>query len=129
MHLDLDQAVAFAGLAAAALDVEAEAAGLIATRARFRHAGEQFADRREQLRVGCGVRTRRPADRRLVDVDDLVELVNAVDAIAQRMLCRGIRSEEHTSELQSLMRISYAVFCVKKKKNQYRNIYQKNIDR
>src|SRR3546814_2358893 len=28
------------------------------------------------------------------------------------------RSEEHTSELQSLMRISYAVFCLKKKKNQ-----------
>src|SRR3546814_5991352 len=29
---------------------------------------------------------------------------------------RGQRSEEHTSELQSLMRISYAVFCLKKKK-------------
>src|SRR3546814_1536409 len=29
---------------------------------------------------------------------------------------RGIRSEEHTSELQSLMRISYAVFCLNKKK-------------
>src|SRR3546814_4981127 len=29
---------------------------------------------------------------------------------------RGVRSEEHTSELQSLMRISYAVFCLKKKK-------------
>src|SRR3546814_11459606 len=29
----------------------------------------------------------------------------------------GERSEEHTSELQSLMRISYAVFCLKKKKN------------
>src|SRR3546814_3827481 len=29
------------------------------------------------------------------------------------------RSEEHTSELQSLMRISYAVFCVKKKNKQY----------
>src|SRR3546814_6342496 len=28
-----------------------------------------------------------------------------------------MRSEEHTSELQSLMRISYAVFCLKKKKN------------
>src|SRR3546814_1536035 len=28
-----------------------------------------------------------------------------------------LRSEEHTSELQSLMRISYAVFCLKKKKN------------
>src|SRR3546814_6290879 len=31
------------------------------------------------------------------------------------------RSEEHTSELQSLMRISYAVFCLKKKKNQNTN--------
>src|SRR3546814_7585036 len=30
----------------------------------------------------------------------------------------GRRSEEHTSELQSLMRISYAVFCLKKKKKQ-----------
>src|SRR3546814_6912578 len=30
----------------------------------------------------------------------------------------GWRSEEHTSELQSLMRISYAVFCLKKKKKQ-----------
>src|SRR3546814_8311195 len=29
----------------------------------------------------------------------------------------GLRSEEHTSELQSLMRISYAVFCLKTKKN------------
>src|SRR3546814_3921318 len=34
-------------------------------------------------------------------------------------LSRGNRSEEHTSELQSLMRISYAVFCLKKKKKQY----------
>src|SRR3546814_6888194 len=32
------------------------------------------------------------------------------------------RSEEHTSELQSLMRISYAVFCLKKKKNTTTNI-------
>src|SRR3546814_4118801 len=31
------------------------------------------------------------------------------------------RSEEHTSELQSLMRISYAVFCLKKKTNQTNN--------
>src|SRR3546814_6178966 len=31
------------------------------------------------------------------------------------------RSEEHTSELQSLMRISYAVFCLKKKKHQHNN--------
>src|SRR3546814_7874871 len=40
---------------------------------------------------------------------------------------RGRRSEEHTSELQSLMRISYAVFCLKNKKyssnNQLAHIY------
>src|SRR3546814_9363761 len=36
------------------------------------------------------------------------------------------RSEEHTSELQSLMRISYAVFCLKKKKNQQDN-HTKNV--
>src|SRR3546814_2303070 len=37
------------------------------------------------------------------------------------------RSEEHTSELQSLMRISYAVFCLKKKKNaQTDNMYKYN---
>src|SRR3546814_6022046 len=37
---------------------------------------------------------------------------------AVRTAC-GCRSEEHTSELQSLMRISYAVFCLKKKKKTY----------
>src|SRR3546814_7914560 len=35
---------------------------------------------------------------------------------------RQPRSEEHTSELQSLMRISYAVFCLKKKKTKMKNI-------
>src|SRR3546814_4080555 len=42
--------------------------------------------------------------------------------------CLTSRSEEHTSELQSLMRISYAVFCLKKKKTQINdNIQSKNI--
>src|SRR3546814_1097133 len=36
---------------------------------------------------------------------------------AQQLRLEADRSEEHTSELQSLMRISYAVFCLKKKKN------------
>src|SRR3546814_7696208 len=40
----------------------------------------------------------------------------------------GDRSEEHTSELQSLMRISYAVFCLKKKKNLKTNIKQSRIN-
>src|SRR3546814_3601022 len=39
------------------------------------------------------------------------------------------RSEEHTSELQSLMRISYAVFCLKKKKNNIRYQTRKNINK
>src|SRR3546814_2718578 len=38
-----------------------------------------------------------------------------------RLCRRGRRSEEHTSELQSLMRISYAVFCLKKKKRNTHN--------
>src|SRR3546814_6429683 len=37
--------------------------------------------------------------------------------------CDEDRSEEHTSELQSLMRISYAVFCLKKKKQITHNTY------
>src|SRR3546814_2292774 len=37
------------------------------------------------------------------------------------------RSEEHTSELQSLMRISYAVFCLKKKNKQQRKHIQRHI--
>src|SRR3546814_3187773 len=43
------------------------------------------------------------------------EKVGEEVAYARRMFAD--RSEEHTSELQSLMRISYAVFCLKKKKN------------
>src|SRR3546814_8100939 len=38
-------------------------------------------------------------------------------SFATRWAALADRSEEHTSELQSLMRISYAVFCLKKKKN------------
>src|SRR3546814_2864581 len=42
-----------------------------------------------------------------------------IDMARETMLPSG-RSEEHTSELQSLMRISYAVFCLKKKKTKHR---------
>src|SRR3546814_7602012 len=41
----------------------------------------------------------------------------ALEEFVQQARIAGVRSEEHTSELQSLMRISYAVFCLKKKKN------------
>src|SRR3546814_2417813 len=39
-----------------------------------------------------------------------------------------VRSEEHTSELQSLMRISYAVFCLKKKKQHHHNLKHHHLD-
>src|SRR3546814_12425231 len=54
--------------------------------------------------------------RTVIEADDLavrygdLEVFRGVDFAMER------RSEEHTSELQSLMRISYAVFCLKKKK-------------
>src|SRR3546814_2679532 len=62
-------------------------------------------------RPGKGRRRRNPAHRR--DGDD-----DRQPAFPRRHLRRrALRSEEHTSEVQSLMRISYAVFCLKKKKN------------
>src|SRR3546814_5837594 len=42
---------------------------------------------------------------------------------AHRPASQVVRSEEHTSELQSLMRISYAVFCLKKKKHRNTNTH------
>src|SRR3546814_6917875 len=44
-------------------------------------------------------------------------LLHIAGALRHHLLLKDGRSEEHTSELQSLMRISYAVFCLKKKKN------------
>src|SRR3546814_8850656 len=56
-------------------------------------------------------------------VDDAIEIAEHVrarlgkDTLIVMAHSWGTRSEEHTSELQSLMRISYAVFCLKKKTN------------
>src|SRR3546814_10491380 len=55
------------------------------------------------------------------DVTDRIQLtpvaIREGHALADRFFNNRPRSEEHTSELQSLMRISYAVFCLKKKNN------------
>src|SRR3546814_8034917 len=64
-------------------------------------------------------------DRRRTSPRSLVLAGLRVHAAVRRGSTRGAparclpRSEEHTSELQSLMRISYAVFCLKKKKSAY----------
>src|SRR3546814_5193166 len=60
-------------------------------------------------------RPRRAGHGRLLGRVAGADRVGAVRARARRLSGR-LRSEEHTSELQSLMRISYAVFCLKKKK-------------
>ncbi len=83
VHLDLDLAVAAADLAAAAFDVEAEAARLVAARPRLLGLGEELADVVEDAGVGGRVGARRAADRRLVDVDDLVDLAEPVDAVVR----------------------------------------------
>src|SRR3546814_21054576 len=46
-----------------------------------------------------------------------VVLANLAISVVPVEIVQAYRSEEHTSELQSLMRISYAVFCLKKKKH------------
>src|SRR3546814_9116299 len=59
---------------------------------------------------------------------DMAQRPQAVEGLERRENDEAERSEEHTSELQSLMRISYAVFCLKKKKKQHNHISQHNIE-
>src|SRR3546814_8249865 len=75
-----------------------------------------------------GIAADRGAARRAIGaaggIDPAAHLIDR-QRLPQQALQEGldgqIRSEEHTSELQSLMRISYAVFCLKKKRNTYHN--------
>src|SRR3546814_9695735 len=55
------------------------------------------------------------AERLLVGVISDGQAGEIADILTQREGAIELRSEEHTSELQSLMRLSYAVFCLKKK--------------
>ena len=69
----------FAGFAASAADVEAEPSGLVAAKFCFRQLCIKVANQVEQFDVGCRVGPRRAADRRLVDVDGLVDILDAGD--------------------------------------------------
>src|SRR3546814_2149087 len=66
--------------------------------------GAELSHRQRAL-LAEGAPPRRPARR-----------CRGLDSVPRLFAPRRRRSEEHTSELQSLMRISYAVFCLKKKK-------------
>src|SRR3546814_4416635 len=79
--------------------------------------GEAWSSSALALALGAGVRTVQRVLRQL-----------ALDDKAQSFgRGRACRSEEHTSELQSLMRISYAVFCLKKKTNQLQHTTHPNV--
>ncbi len=99
LHLDADDAFAFAGLAAAAGHVEREVTGREAARARVLGRREELADRIERLEIRDRVRARRPADRLLIDEHgvadelDAFELAMAADAavpVALRALDRRV---------------------------------------
>src|SRR3546814_4142033 len=80
--------------------------------ARQRVAPEEAGERRKAMLLDRHDFLRRHAALRLADRPEAAVLL--VPSCAAR-------SEEHTSELPSLMRISYAVFCLKKKKNRTLN--------
>src|SRR3546814_6076537 len=80
---------------------------------RSHRAARQLSTDRNSWHLPVGSGCRRPASRPCGDRDRF--LVERTPQPRNRR-CRVGRSEEHTSELQSLMRISYAVFCLKKKK-------------
>ena len=81
LHLDFDEALPFAVFAAAAADIEAEAAGFIAADLAFGQFGKEMADVVEHFGIGAGVAARRAADGTLVDVDDFVDFVDADDVV------------------------------------------------
>src|SRR5690606_27939857 len=81
VHLHADDAIALAGLAASTLHVEAEAARAIAAGAGLGHLRKQLAQRREEPGVGGRIRARRAADGTLDDVDDAVDVFQALDGL------------------------------------------------
>src|SRR3546814_10198593 len=74
------------------------------------------------LSISATTRPMRPGETDGVDYHFVdVDRFKTMAADGEFLEWAHVRSEEHTSELQSLMRISYAVFCLKKKKNNNKN--------
>ena len=86
MHFDLDDAVALATglLQRPPFDVEAEAAGVVAACARLWNGSTELTDGAEKVGVRRGVGARRAADRRLVDIDDVLDLFEPFHLLARR---------------------------------------------
>src|SRR4029077_6333542 len=89
IHLDAAQAVALARLAAPALDVEAEASGTVTALAGLGQHGKKLADGRKDAGVGGRIGARRAADGRLVNLNHLVQMLEAGDGAMLAGLLAG----------------------------------------
>src|SRR3546814_6521891 len=65
--------------------------------------------------AGCAIRGDATVRRTMPETEAATEEDWETEYLAPIIAVKVVRSEEHTSELQSIMRISYAVFCLKKK--------------
>ena len=81
MHLDFEQTVTRARLASTALDVKRESSGAVAAHFCILRRGEQVTDIVEHAGIGCRVGTRRTSDGRLVDIDDLIQILHALNGV------------------------------------------------
>src|SRR3546814_10075729 len=103
------------GISDVSSDVGSSDLGLLAPDPQLLAGGVGEDVGRRELRAGAG--GGRHADRRDAARRQRVSRQGVVQGGRLGRCYGGGRSEEHTSELQSLMRISYAVFCLKTKKN------------
>src|SRR3546814_4593394 len=77
----------------------------------FATGGDAMVARRRHALIPMG-----PGDKRRDDSCAYAAVEKSPPTLCESSRVKPARSEEHTSEIQSLMRISYAVFCLKKKK-------------
>jgi hypothetical protein len=92
VHLDLDQAVALAGLAPAAFHIEGESARAVPSHLGIGELGEQLPDRGEEPGICRRIRAGGAPDGALVDVDHLVDLVQPLDP--------GMRARNHLGPIK-----------------------------
>src|SRR5690606_13581831 len=114
MHLDAENAITLASFTAPAFDVEREAAWFVAAGARIGQSRIQLPEVSEDPSIGGGVRARRAPDGRLIDADDLVDVLQALDRVAGPHPARGAvelgayRAEQRVHDQAALARTANA---------------------
>ena len=99
LHFNPELAFPTAGFTATTLDVERKTPFIVSAQFRVWQAGEQIADHVEHARIGSGVRSRCASNRRLVDIDDLVEMFDALDTF----MLAGISVRAHQLACQCVI--------------------------